>query len=55
MASVSVFKDKPGADEAVKVATKWVETNMSRLLPNPPKAASGESVARTSTTVKVAA
>lgn len=55
MASVSVFKDKPGADEAVKVATKWVETNMSTLLPNPPKAASGESVAHTNATVKVAA
>lgn len=55
MASISVFKDKPGAEEAVKVATKWVETNMSRLLPNPPKMVGGETVAHTSMTTKVAA
>ena len=55
MASISVFKDKPGADEAVKVATKWVQTNMSRFLPNAPKMVGGETVAHTRLTSKAAA
>jgi hypothetical protein len=56
MASISVFKDKPGADEAVKVATKWVESNLSRFLPNAPKSVSGEAVAHiTAATTKAAA
>jgi hypothetical protein len=55
MASVSVFKDKPGAEESVKVATTWVEKNMSRFLPNPPKVLSGETVAHTSSQTKKAA
>ena len=56
MASISVFKDKPGADEAVKVATKWVQSNLSRFLPNAPKTVSGETVAHiTAATTKAAA
>lgn len=56
MASISIFKDKPGADESVKVATKWVQSNMSRFLPNPPKMIGGETVAHTTTaTTKTAA
>jgi hypothetical protein len=55
MASVSVFKDKPGADKSVQVATKWVQTNMSRFLPNPPQAISGETVAHTISGTKKAA
>jgi hypothetical protein len=48
MASVSVFKDKPGADKSVQVATKWVQ-------PNPPQAISGETVAHTISGTKKAA
>jgi len=55
MASVSVFKDKPGADESVQAATAWVKKNMSRFLPNPPKVMSGETVAHTSIGTKAAA
>jgi len=55
MASVSVFKDKPGADESVQAATTWVQKNMSRFLPNPPKVMSGETVAHTITGTKKAA
>jgi cytochrome c2 len=55
MASVSVFEDKPGADESVRVATKWVQTNMSSFLPNPPQAISGETVAHTISGTKKAA
>lgn len=55
MASVSVFKDKPGAEQSVQAATKWVQKNMSQFLPNPPKVISGETVAHTSTGTKKAA
>lgn len=49
MASVSVFKDKPGADESVQRARTWIEKNMSSFLPNAPQVISGEMVAHTST------
>lgn len=55
VASVSVFKDKPGADESVQAATKWVQKNMSQFLPNPPQVISGETIAHTSTGTKKAA
>ena len=55
MASVSVFKDKPGAEQSVQAATKWVQKNMSRFLPNPPKMIGGETVAHTTTETKKAA
>ena len=55
MASISVFKDKPGADESVQAATKWVQENLSQFLPNPPKMISGETVAHTSNGTKKAA
>ncbi|MEJ2122822.1 MAG: hypothetical protein P8Z76_19395 [Alphaproteobacteria bacterium] len=55
MASISVFKDKPGADVSVQAATKWVQKNLSQFLPNPPKVISGETVAHTSTGTKRAA
>ena len=45
VASISIFKDKPGADESVKAAQTWVQKNMSRYLPNPPKVLGGESMA----------
>jgi len=48
LTSVSIFKDKPGGEEAVKAATKWVETSLSKYLPNAPKVFNGEVVAHTS-------
>ena len=54
MASVSVFKDKP-AEESVQAATKWVQQNMSRFFPNPPKTISGETFAHTTAGTKKAA
>lgn len=45
VASISIFKDKPGADESVRAAQTWIQKNMSRYLPNPPKVISGESIA----------
>jgi hypothetical protein len=56
MASVSVFRDKPGADASVQAATKWVKENMFKFLPNPPKVINGEMVAhKTAETKKAAA
>ena len=55
MASVSVFRDKPGADESVQAASKWVQSNMSRFLPNPPQVISGDTVAHMVTGTKKAA
>jgi hypothetical protein len=55
IASVSVFKDKPGADESVQAATTWIQKNMSGFLPNPPQVISGETVAHTSAGIKKAA
>ena len=54
MASVSVFKNKP-ADESVQAATKWIQQNMSRYLPTPPKMTSGETFAHTFAGTKKAA
>ena len=45
--SVSVFKDKPGADESVRAATQWVQKHLSKHLPNPPQITSGETFAHT--------
>lgn len=47
VASISVFKDKPGADESVQAARAWVEKNMSRFLPRAPQVTSGEAIAHT--------
>jgi hypothetical protein len=55
VASVSVFKDKPGTDESVQVATQWVQKNMSKFLPNPPRVISGETVAHTAAVSQKAA
>ena len=45
VASISIFKDKPGADESVRAARTWIQKNMTRYLPNPPKVLSGETIA----------
>ena len=44
MTSVSVFKDRPSADQSVKTAAKWAEKSMPRHLPNPPTVMHGEVV-----------
>lgn len=55
MASVSVFKDKAGADQSVQTATNWLQKNMSQFLPNPPQTISGEMVAHTTARTEKAA
>jgi len=52
VASVSVFKNKPGADEATQAASTWVRKNMSRYLPNPPQSIDGDAFAHMLTGVK---
>ena len=42
LVTFSIFKDKPGADESVKAASRWVQTTIPRLMPNPPKVHGGE-------------
>jgi hypothetical protein len=44
MASLSVFDDKTGADESVKLAHQWIEDNAPGLFPNPPRVTEGEVV-----------
>jgi hypothetical protein len=44
MASMSVFQNRAGADESVKVAANWVRENAASLLPNPPQVTAGEVV-----------
>jgi hypothetical protein len=45
VASVSVFKDKPGSDDATKAASKWVQKNMATYLPNRPQSIDGDAFA----------
>ena len=45
MASLSVFDDKAGADESVKLAHQWVQENAAELIPNPPQVTEGLVVA----------
>ena len=45
MASLSVFDDKAGADESVKLAHDWVAENAAELIPNPPQVTEGQVVA----------
>ena len=45
MASLSVFDDKTGADESVRLAHDWVRENAAELIPNPPQVTEGLVVA----------
>jgi hypothetical protein len=45
MASLSVFDDKAGADESVRLAHQWVQENAAALIPNPPQVTEGFVVA----------
>ena len=40
-ASLSVFKDKAGADESVRLAADWVKDNLSKLLTEKPEIIEG--------------
>jgi hypothetical protein len=44
MASTSVFEDRAGAEESVRVAASWVRDNAASLLPNPPQVTAGDVV-----------
>ena len=44
-ASLSVFDDKDGADESVRLAHQWVQENAAALIPNPPQVTEGNVVA----------
>jgi hypothetical protein len=45
MASLSVFDDKAGADESVRLAHEWVLENAAELIPNAPQVTEGLVVA----------
>jgi hypothetical protein len=45
MASLSVFDDRAGADESVRLAHQWVQENAAALIPNPPQVTEGFVVA----------
>ena len=45
MASVSVFEDRSGADESVRMAREWVRQNAATLIPNAPQVTEGHVVA----------
>ena len=40
-ASLSVFRDKAGADESVRLAADWVKVNLSKLLIQKPEVIEG--------------
>jgi hypothetical protein len=40
-ASLSVFQDKAGADESVRLAADWVKDNLSKLLTEKPEIIEG--------------
>lgn len=40
-ASLSVFEDKAGADESVRLAADWVKENLSKLLVEKPEVIEG--------------
>lgn len=43
--SVSVFQDKAGTDESVRLAADWVAKNIAFMLPEKPEIIAGEVVA----------
>jgi hypothetical protein len=44
VASVSVFQDQAGVEEATQRAASWVRENVSGLMPNAPQVTMGEVV-----------
>ena len=43
-ATVSVFEDRVGAEESVRLAADWIRENMASLFPEPPEVLQGEVV-----------
>ena len=52
MASLSVFKDKEGADQSVDLAHDWVAENAPNLFPSPPQVTEGLVVASQTASVR---
>jgi hypothetical protein len=44
VASVSVFQDQSGVEEATRRAASWVKDNVAGFMPNPPQVTMGEVV-----------
>ena len=44
VASVSIFQDQSGVEEATRRAAGWVQENLASLMPNPPQVTMGEIV-----------
>ena len=44
--SISVFRDRAGAEQSNATAADWVRENLAPLLPNPPQITEGNVVAR---------
>ena len=44
--SVTVCKDKAGADESLKVAREWIQKNASHVHANPPTVTEGSVIAQ---------
>jgi quinol monooxygenase YgiN len=42
LATISVFEDRAGAEESIRMAADFVEQNLASLLPNPPEIIAGE-------------
>ena len=42
VATVSVFEDRAGAEESIRMAADWTSQNMASLVPNPPEVLEGE-------------
>jgi hypothetical protein len=40
--TASVFEDRAGAEESVRMAATWIRENVASLLPNPPQVTTGE-------------
>ena len=55
VSSISIFKDRPGVDESTRAAKTWIEKNMSRFLPNPPRVTNGETIAHLAARTKKSA
>jgi len=44
--SLSIFEDRAGADESVRMAADWVRENLAALVPDPPEIISGHVLRR---------
>jgi hypothetical protein len=42
IATVSVFEDRAGAEESIRMAADYIRQNMASLVPNPPEVLEGE-------------